>query len=140
MNKSMLLIGVLVISGLLFAIALPPVNDSGVLLIRNAVKCADAPNLFKSLETQGNSFNNSHKDEFKAIKSGLSSARSTLWLCYNNIDCANRAYIPFDALMQQASALYFKAGFFGVLYNPAVMTDYLLDMATYRNCLNPIIT
>ncbi len=148
MKISVLLIGILVISGLFFAIAIP--TDPGVLLIRNAVKCADAPNLFKSLESQGNKFNKTYKPDFIATKSSLSSARSTLFACSNSdYDCASKAYVPFDALMQQATALYFKAGFLGVLYNgyswylpsgDSVMGDYNGYLANYRSCVHPIIT
>ncbi len=150
MNKSMLMIGLLVMSGLFFASAIPIPLDPGVKQLRIAVNCAfngDGPSLFKSLNLQGNTFNTSFSGQFATTGSSLISARSALWACANNnYDCTSKKYIPFDALMQQASALYFRAGLLGVFYNgyswynptsPSVVSYYNVFLANYRSCVLP---
>jgi len=137
MNKSMLLIGLLILAGIFFA---GPPPDPFVHQLQIKADCASPPFLFTSLKNQAHSFNKTYDGPFEAAQGHVSSAHSALHSCGNDRACANSAYKSFDNYMQQATNLYFQSGYLGVLYNSygwsTVISDYLNDLANYRDCVS----
>jgi len=144
MNKSIILLGLLVLAGLFFAGG-PPL-DPYVFNMVMKMGCSyvrTPPNLFVSLNTTANGFNNTYAANFATLNSNLHSTITSMAANCAPTDraCIASYYHTFDGYMQQATLYYFKAGYLGVLHGTTtwntVFTNYRNMHSTYRACLIP---
>jgi hypothetical protein len=144
MKKGMLILGILFLSGVLFAHSEDPAVES--IFAKAFCSAPDAgTSLFDQLSAAAHGYNSSYDSQFTALNASLVSARGAMVICTDTPQpstirpCVSSHYALYLGYLNQVQALYFRAAFDAIRAGgptwATVMTEFLGFQSDFRSCL-----